>query len=286
MGFSEGTIFGIASMLSAGFSDFLAKGNVGKHGALSALKVSLIFGTLLIAVYSFFFTSFPQISVNAIVFSLLAGTTAALGWLSFYKALKTGKVSVVSPIVSGWGLVTFLLAIVFLSEKLTTMQFALSGMSLAGVFLVSTNIREFIKNSGKLNAGTGMAVLSMIFCGLSDFLSKFIVDEVGAFYTIVFVRAVAIAIILAYSFGKENNARIEAKSAGLLLIVGILDAVGYLAYNMGISVGLVSIVAVICSAAPLLTMVLAHLFMKERLAKSQYLGIALIVAGVAGLSLG
>jgi len=78
------------------------------------------------------------------------------------------------------------------------------------------------------------------------------------------------------------------KPVHLLIIIifsGILDVFGLLTYNMGISTEFVSIVAPISSAFPVVTIILAYIFLKERMVLNQKIGAVLILTGLILISL-
>lgn len=59
-----------------------------------------------------------------------------LGHLAYYLALKYGEVSVVSPIMAGFPVVTALIAVMFLGERFTLIKLGGVIFILLGVFLL------------------------------------------------------------------------------------------------------------------------------------------------------
>ena len=70
----------------------------------------------------------------------------------------------------------------------------------------------------------------------------------------------------------------------VLIFVGIADFSANLLLGVATNFGLVSLVMVLGSIYPIVTALMAYLFLHERLHKVQYVGIALAVAGVALIS--
>jgi uncharacterized membrane protein len=66
--------------------------------------------------------------------------------------------------------------------------------------------------------------------------------------------------------------------------VGILDGAAALAYTTATTKGLMSLVSVISSLYPVVSVILAALLLKERLRGQQYWGVVLAIAGVALIS--
>ena len=71
----------------------------------------------------------------------------------------------------------------------------------------------------------------------------------------------------------------------LLLAVGILDTAAFVANNAGLSTGQVSVVSVLASLYGAFTVLLAWIFLREHLERSQWLGIVLIFIGIVLVSL-
>ena len=285
MPISESVMFGIFAMMSYGLADFLTKKAVGKYNEFTALKISLASGTVALLIYSLLFVPFPTVSLTTTLFILLTGALAAVGWIAFYKGLKVGKVSIVSPIASSWGLVPFILAILILSERLTLQQTFLSAIIFVGIFLVSVRWKEFVSAAKKrFHTGAGLALFAMVTFGLSGFFTKFVVNELDVFYTVIFVRMVATAVVFILAKKSKAKEKMNLSFIWILISIGILDTLGYLSFNIGLSTGIVSIVSAITSTAPLVAVVLAYPILKEKLSANQYLGIILIISGLVGLS--
>ena len=62
-------------------------------------------------------------------------------------------------------------------------------------------------------------------------------------------------------------------------------ALGFMAYNFGIQMGNVSIVAAIGSANPLVAAIYGKLVYKEKLKNQQYIAIAVVILGIILMSL-
>jgi drug/metabolite transporter (DMT)-like permease len=287
MAFSAAIGFGLIAMLSFGISDFSGKKAAGKFNPLTAAKWDIIFGTIAILVYSIVFVKFPSITTNTWVFIGLAGIFGAVGWIAFYKGLKVANVSIISPIASSWGIVPFILAIVFLSEKLTYFEILFSTVVFIGILFVCLDLKGFnINSKKKLYLGAGLAIIALLGFGFFGFFIVFVVNQVGALYGIVLARLSILVFITIYGLKeKKEKKKFDIKFVWLLIFIGLIDSLGYLAYSFGLATGAVAIVAVIITAAPLVVLLLAHFILKEKLAKSQYLGIVLIILGFVGLAL-
>ncbi len=148
---------------------------------------------------------------------------------------------------------------------------------------MSVKWREFAQSSGKkFKEGAALALLAMIGFGLIGFFLKFAVDALGIFYSLIVYRTVTLAILLPMG-GKAKKEPVSG--IPLLVGIGILEALANISYTAGLSAGLVSLVSAVISTETIIAVVLAFLFLRERLTKAQAIGIAAVVAGLVGLGL-
>jgi drug/metabolite transporter (DMT)-like permease len=68
-------------------------------------------------------------------------------------------------------------------------------------------------------------------------------------------------------------------------VVVLIDTFTLIMFNVGVTRGEPAVVSVISSAAPLIAIVLARIFLKETISLVQKLGIFLCLLGIATLSL-
>jgi len=69
-----------------------------------------------------------------------------------------------------------------------------------------------------------------------------------------------------------------------LALLGVIDVSAFFAWYLGLRVGQVSLVTPIATSSPAVTVVLAHLFLKERVRPHQRIGILAIISGIVLLS--
>jgi transporter family protein len=62
---------------------------------------------------------FSELTPKTILFLVLSGTTTALSWIFYYRAMKLGSVSYVAAIDKGSIVLTILLSVTLLREPLT-----------------------------------------------------------------------------------------------------------------------------------------------------------------------
>ena len=136
----HGFIFAVLAALFYGIAPIFAKFGISKVNPLIALSIrtGVIVATLLIIlVVSGNIKAFQHI--NARTFLLLGAEGVAAGLLGhfFYlKAIKVWEVSKVTPISASYPLIAFILAIIFLGEKLTLIKSAGAILVISGIVLL------------------------------------------------------------------------------------------------------------------------------------------------------
>jgi drug/metabolite transporter (DMT)-like permease len=80
-----------------------------------------------------------------------------------------------------------------------------------------------------------------------------------------------------------------AKPAGVwpfVLGVAVLDSAAFAFYNAGVASGMTSVVSILSSLFSAVTVVLAFIFLRERMGRLQWAAVAVILLGVALVSSG
>lgn len=132
------------------------------------------------------------------------------------------------------------------------------------------------------------AFLSAFFAALTAIFAKIGVRDIDSdFATLIrtFIVVIALSILVA-STGKWSNPLVlPSKSLVFLVLSGLATALSWLCYFRAIHLGPVALVAPIDKLSVVLVAVLAFSLLGERLTGREWLGIALVTAGVATIAL-
>ncbi len=71
-----------------------------------------------------------------------------------------------------------------------------------------------------------------------------------------------------------------------VVAIGLLEAIAALAYTTATTLGMLSLVAVISSLYPAVSLILAAIILKERLVGHQLIGVVLAISGITLISMG
>ena len=192
--------------------------------------------------------------------------------------LSTGRMGVVSPISSLSAVIPLTFALVT-GEVLTWAQGIGVVIALAGAFCASgPELSQglspkplFLALGAAAGFGTAMTFMS-------------IGSESSALMTMVMMRATTFFITLTLVIRFRTVGSFTKSEIPILIFVGIADFSANLLLGVATNFGLVSLVMVLGSIYPIITALMAYMFLHERLHKVQYAGIALAVAGVALIS--
>ncbi len=220
------------------------------------------------------------LSVDYALLSLSAAALFSVGYIVFYRGLARGLVSIVSPVSAGYVVVVALLSAVFLNEIIGLAQWLLILVILAGIALVSTRGRSAATLSGVAHGVTAMIVM-----GIAITLWKPMVELADPYLAVVSVRifsAVMLGVFLAATRRPWSPFR---NGAGMFVVAtALLDSVGFIVFNLGIDRNPVSLIIPIAAAYPAVTVAIAWPLFRERLARPQVAGIAVVLAGVVAFS--
>ena len=132
-------LFAVGSAFFAGLTAVLAK--VGVKNISSNLAtlirtiVIIVFLGILVGVRREWENPF-LLNRKSLIFLVLSGIATGLSWLCYYRALKTGPASLVSPIDKLSLFFAVILAILFLGERLNVSQWIGTFLILAGALVL------------------------------------------------------------------------------------------------------------------------------------------------------
>jgi drug/metabolite transporter (DMT)-like permease len=233
-------------------------------GIVFALAFSLISGD-------------PFPSGVAVGWSLFAGVTGIVGLLAFYRALASGAMSLVAPVAAVVGAGIPVIAGYVFGERLEPGQVAGIVAALAAVALVS-------RPAGGQDGGRGGVWLAL-FAGLGFAayfvgMDRAIAAGAGTWWPLPIARAASIAVTAVGVLATGQARDLRRVFTPLVLVSGLGDMAGNLGFLLARSQGPLGPAAVVASLYPAVTVVLAWLFLDERLSRAHLAGVALAFAGI------
>lgn len=279
---------GLGGMFGWGLADYFAKKTVGKTSAINTFLYSHIFGLILLLIYLAFNWTPVNLGFKIILFLILFGISDLTAYTLFYRGLQKEMVSIIGPIVAANGGVAVLVSFFLFNEAIATMRWVGLGAIFIGTILISFRIKNITK-------GLPEALTSMMIWGFFFPLWDWFLGYQGKGWTIsltlVTLVEIAGAFILIYLFSwlRKTPANIQVKDKQIwfwLLLIGFFTTAASLSVAWGYRfTTITSVVVVLSTAATLPTVILARIFLKEKLAFNQLIGVAAIIGGLIILAL-
>ncbi len=281
-------LFGLLTAFSYGYADFVGAIAAKRVRALTVTTVAFSFGLLLAILFSLF--AGASYNASVVLYGILAGICSAAAISFLYAALALGPISIVSPFTA------VLSAIVPVIVDIAAGQ-ALGELSLLAIvlILIAVVLVAFVPGQD-VRLPTLRATIYSIGAGLG-FAGTFVFIDAApsdsGLGVLVVMRVIGIAILFALLaillFSGKSKVLIEKEvfalsTIWLVLLAGFGDVTGNLFFIIATREGALAIAAVLTSLYPVGTILLAKIFLKERIAISQNIGIVLAVGACALLA--
>jgi len=294
-----GAFFGSLSLIGWGTLDFLLKVLMGRVHPARVFAWMQAWGIPILALAAWRLGGGvvppPAMAVR------LAGLAVLylIANLTLFRALAIGEVSVVTPITASWSMAAALFGAFFLGDQLSPLQWAAVLGNVLGVLLVSagSGVRGEIAAAPDVGwargmgwaPGAGWALAALATFALMNTFLKPVAQAVGAVETSLWMKIPTAIAALAYIYlARPRNPAGGARPVPgwWFLLIAALEAGGGVAYNLGVTVAPVGVVAPVSASSPVLTIGLAAHFLKEPLTRRQWYGIAFILISLVALSNG
>ncbi len=219
-----------------------------------------------------------------VAWAALAAVFGTLGLVAFYRGMAAGAISVVVPLAAVaagipviWGLtqgdhVSFLQEVGFVA--------ALGGGLMASLERGASR-RQFA-------AGTGWALLALL--GFGGYFIPLHASAAHDFlWPSLIFRAMSVTLVWSAFLLMRQRKHVRGVRPHLLVLaaIGLLDTGGNTLFAAAsASHGLLSVVSVLASLYPAVTVLLARFALGERVERSQNIGILVTLAGVVLISAG
>ncbi len=287
MGTASDLFYGLSTALGYGTGDFLARGATHRVGHLAVLLYMQIPSLAVLLPLAAILEGSNWHWSLAWPLLLGLGVVNLVGSLFLYRAFEYGVLSVVSPLISSYPAVTAALAVAFLGDRPEPVAIMGIVSALAGIILIS---RARPRPGGAVardpRKGLSSALVSFAAYGVFYFALKYVVADVGPVTSAAVARLVALAVLaVALAAGFGRTARPPRDMWPTFVAIGLIDGLGFIAYTVGITTGSVAIIGTLSGLFSAVTVGLAAVFLRERLARIQYGGMAAIFLGVVLMAL-
>lgn len=265
-------LFGLASALSWGAGDFtggLAARRVGAYRSVFyAELIGIIFLFLMIVLIG---ETMP--GTRTMLFSALAGMMGTVGLMLLYHAMSVGMMSIAAP-VSALLAAALPVAVGIFTEGLPDVFTVIGfGFALLAVWMISQSeggVKDILSHLSDLK----LPLLAGLGFGFYFVLMHEATGSGGAvIWPMVFSRAGGMALITTYLLVTRSDWKIGLNALPIISVNGILDLGGNFFFILAGQAGRLDVASVLSSLFPGATVILAWIFLKERLNRNQWTGV-------------
>ncbi|MGH2514890.1 MAG: EamA family transporter [Ktedonobacterales bacterium] len=270
-------VFGLTASLCWGSGDF--------SGGLASRRANV--SSVIIAAYTVGFVLLVALALGwkepfpapaDLLWGGLAGIAGALGLVAFYSALARGKMGIAAPVSAVLTAALPVLFSAFTAGLPSPLQLGGFVLALLAIGLISRPERT----SGSPQ-GIRLAVLAG--CGFGCFFIFISRVHPGAtFWPLAVARLTAVCLLLISTRRQRQQILPGIAVAPLVVLTGILDAVGNAFFVLAAHSGRLDVAAILSSLYPAATVLLAAYILRERVSRVQGIGILFVLLAIPMIS--
>lgn len=207
-------------------------------------------------------------------------------FIFFFYAIEKGQLAFAGTIFATYPITTVILSSIFLHEQLSFFQLLLIGVVIIGSMLLTqgkSNKKTKIKSQWLL-----WAIVGAITTGAGDFIAKIVLNSTplqtyNFYYPLMYFVAASIFWLTDKKGRKISSVRVSTFSFTVIGVVFL--TCGLLSLNYAISLYKVSLVSTVSSIYMAVTVLLAYIFLHEKITLKQLVALLLIILGVSLMSI-
>lgn len=213
---------------------------------------------------------------------IAGGAFGAVGIVLLYRALAIGRMGIVSPVTAVIAAVIPVLFSITIGERPSILAWCGIALAILAVVLVSMHdpgTGQGARGPLGMPIGVPTAILSGVTLGFF-FIVLAKVQPISGLYPLLSARIASVAALTVVAFARRIPIRVTRSALPAILFSGALDMAANSLYVIAAHQGLIAIAAVLTSLYPASTVALAAIVLHERLARTQWIGVALALVGV------
>jgi drug/metabolite transporter (DMT)-like permease len=273
-------------------------GGLGAAVLFATATVSAARGSRLVGAESFLAGVMTVGLVIAFPFVALGGApsrleASSLGWLALsgignvagllfdYAALRVGRLGLVAPILATEGAIAALISVAA-GERLAPAAAATLVLIAAGVVLATRTGARDVDASDQSRRAVLLALAAACSFGASLYATGRVSAQLPLAWALLPARLVGV-VAVALPLALTGRLRLTRRAAPWVVLAGACEAGGFAAFAVGARHG-IAISAVLSSQFATLAALAGIVLFRERLARTQFAGVAAVACGVAILS--
>lgn len=230
----------------------------------------------------------PRLSAGHAIGALVGGCVSAISINLIYAAFSAGAMTLAAPLIAGGSAIVPTVAATVAGQPPDAIQSVGIAVTLVGVFAITWMPRATPAHLTLSRRALVLTVLASLAAGAA--LSILLLSAKGSSSAAVGVsglsRLASLFTCVLFVLVSRSRVRLPRSLAPPIVGTGLLEVSGATLFLLASSLGNTAVVAVLVSLYAMVTVLLAQVFLRERIAARQGWGILVAAAGVALLSAG
>jgi uncharacterized membrane protein len=274
-------LLALCASLSWGVADFLGGVKARVLPSLTVLAASQPFGLaalgIAVAVRG---TGIPG---DEVAWAALAALFGTVGLFAFYRGMAAGALTVVTPIAAVAAAVPVIWGVAVSGDHIDGLQALGFVTALGGSVAASLELRA---ERTQIAAGVGWAVLAML-CFGAYYVPMHAASTQDWLWPAFLFRCTSVTLVWSVVLARRATPTGLRGHWAALIAIGFLDTGGNALFAAASSShGLISVVSVLASLYPVVTVLLARILLGERVQRTQDVGVVVALAGVVLITAG
>jgi len=275
-------LLALCASLTWGLGDYLGGLKARVLPTLTVLAASQPFGLAALGIaVAIRGTGMPG---DEVAWSALAAAISTIGLFAFYRGLAVGAMSVVAPIAAVSAGIPVIWGVAVSGDHISGLQAIGFVAAVGGSVAASVELHP---ERRQIAAGVGWAALAMLAFGTYYIPMHTAASHDWLWPAFLFrCTSVTIVVTLALARGLVRRGALRPHWPALVA-VGLLDTGGNALFAAASSThGLLSVVSVLASLYPVVTVLLARIVLGERVERTQDAGVLVALVGVVLITAG
>lgn len=280
-----GIIIAIASAMFMAAMQILLKKSYKELDPSVAFFFDAIFGVLIWIPVGFIFGATIDGVFNCLIYAIIS---AVLSEAFVFYALSKGDLSISTVMIATYPIYTLLFSRYINKEILSGEQLFFIILTILGTILTCFDKDFKIKNLK--NLAMLIPVIAAVAIGLSDTLTKKIINETSSFSFLVAIAIVQIPVALIYlKITKQklgdifNELKTGMKEYKYSIVASLLNVLGTGCLLVSFNYGMVSIVSPLTAIYTPIVLIYSFIVLKEKMNKTNLAGIISALIGTFGI---
>ncbi len=268
----------VLSSLTFGASDFIGGLAARRVPTLVVVVWSELIGLVTILAVAPLFGP-PDITPTEIAWAGAAGVAGAVGFIFLFEGLARGRMAVVSPMTAVVGAALPVVVGIGLGERPELLAWAGMLLALPAIWMVSAVGGDATRGSAR----AGYGVVAGIGFGLF-FIFMAQTSEASGLWPLAVTRSSALLVMVPTAGIRSVSLGWPRAAAWQVVAVGVGDIAANAFFLVAVRSGLISLIAVLSSLYPIVTVLLARFVNREHMRVTQTVGVVMSVVAVAAIS--